>query len=331
MKHIIRNLALVLVICLFSIICSGCGGQEKQAVNILSANYEEQIELQLAYLRNKYPDAEINITYMSSGKLAAKLLAEGESTDVDIALSLSSAYSNQLKEAGLLLAYENETPYKAEYTDPDHMVLPNGVWSGAFLINTRELEKLNLPVPTSYADLLDPIYKGCIVMASPVSSATGYFFLLGILNLYGEDAGWNYFDQLSEQIMLYGESGSTPSSMVEKGEAVIGLGIDYEGIELVEHGSPIQIVFPDEGSPYDYDTVLLIQKEDSPSAFVLEIMGAITSIEGNTIFNNYNISVLEGTPDRSNYPENFKLLDMNGITDYTLKTEITEKWSNRYE
>src|SRR5699024_2612028 len=111
--------------------------------------------------------------------------------------------------------------YKSEYADPDNMVLPNGVWCGAILVNTQELERLGLPEPTSYEDLLDPVYKGHIVMTNPNSSATGYFFLLGLLNLYGEEAGWEYFDKLSENIMLFGESGSIPSTMVEKGEAVI--------------------------------------------------------------------------------------------------------------
>ena len=41
---------------------AGCSGKaDKQVVNILSANYESQIALQLEYLREKYPDAEIII------------------------------------------------------------------------------------------------------------------------------------------------------------------------------------------------------------------------------------------------------------------------------
>lgn len=307
------------------------GGDEKQVVNILSANYEEQIALQKAWLQEKFPDAEINITYLSSGKLAARLQAEGKDTDVDIALSLSSGYANTLKNQGLLRAYESASAYKAEYRDPDNMVLPNGVWSGAIMVNTAELEKLGLPEPTSYADLLDPIYKGHIVMANPNSSSTGYFFLLGILNLYGEEAGWDYFDKLSENIMLFGESGSVPSSMVEMGEAAIGLGMDYEGMLLEQQGKPVKVLFPSEGSPYDYDTVLLINKEAEPSQFVLEVMAAITSEEGNAVFNNYNLTVLEGSANRGTYPEGFKLMDMTGISDAELKTEISEKWSERYE
>jgi len=328
-----RSRLIAIILCLILLLLSGCmGKKEKQVVNILSANYEEQIEQQLRYLRKLYPDAEINITYMSSGKLAAKVQAEGKDTEADIALSLSSAYANTLKEEGLLLAFTPESEYKEEYTDPDSMVLPNGVWCGVILCNTEELRRLGLPEPTSYEDLLKPIYKGHIVMANPNSSATGYFFLLGLINLYGEEAALTYFDRLSENIMLYGESGSVPSSMVEKGEAVIGLGIDYEGTRMASEGKPVKVVFAKEGVPYDYDTVLLLNHGDKkPSDFVLEIMKTITSAEGNAVFNNYNISVLKDGTNRVNYPDHFKLLDMTGITDSARKAKLSEIWSNRYE
>lgn len=335
MTRILKRLCAVLAAaCLLTALLGGCGDSgsaDKQTVNILSANYEEQIALQLDYLREKFPDAEINITYMSSGKLAAKLQAEGADTDVDIALSLSSGYANTLKEAGLLRAFESPSAYKTEYADADNMVLPNGVWCGAILVNTEELQRLGLPEPDSFADLTDPVYKGQIVMANPNSSSTGYFFLLGILNLYGEEAGWAYFDALKNNIMLFGESGSTPSSMVEKGEAPIALGIDYEGMRLAADGKPVKVIFPEEGAPYDYDTALLINRSEEPSAFVLEVMQAITSEEGNAVFNNYNIAVLENGADRGDYPDDFKLMDMSGIADTELKARLSAEWSARYE
>lgn len=331
----LRNFGLILISALLTAaLLLGCGNAKNKGdnvVNILSANYEEQIAIQLDYLRALFPDAEINITYMSSGKLAAKLQAEGVDGDTDIALSLSSGYANQLKEAGLLTSYEAGTPYKGDYADPDNVILPNGVWAGAILINTSELARLNLPEPVSYADLLDPVYKGHIVMSSPVSSSTGYFFLHGLLNLYGEEGGWDYFDKLSDNVMLFGESGSIPSSMVEKGEVAIGLGIDYEGMLLADAGKPVKVIFAEEGAPFDYDTALLIKHKNEPDELVLAVMDAITSPEGNAIFNNYNISVLEGVADRGTYPEGFKLLDMAGIADPALKTANTDKWTERYE
>ena len=168
-------------------------------------------------------------------------------------------------------------------------------------------------------------------MSNPNTSSTGYFFLHGILNLYGEEKGWEYFDKLSENIFLFAESGSAPSSMVASGEAAIGLGIDYEGARLEQEGKPVKVLFASEGAPYDYDTVLLVNQDEEPSQLVLDVLDVITSEEGNAIFNNYNISVMEGVADSGTYPEDFKLLDMTGIADPDLKAERTQKWSERYE
>ena len=351
MVKVCRQVVMLMLVTALLISIAGCGGgngssstpggtasvegaaatRGNRVVNILSANYEDQIAIQLDYLNELYPDAEINITYMSSGKLAAKIQAEGRDTDIDILLSLSSGYAYTLKNEGLLRAFHPEKKYKEEYTDPDSVILPNGVWCGVILVNTEEIAKLGLPEPKTYKDLLDPVYKGHIVMSNPNSSSTGYFFLLSLINLYSEEAGWEYFDALSENIMLYGESGSIPSSMVEKGEAAIGLGMDYEGARLMREGKPVKVIFPTDGSPYDYDTVLLVNRKEEPSDFVMDMMREITSVEGNAIFNNYNLNVLVDGQDRADYPSDFKLMDMDGIKDPDIKTGLSAKWSERYD
>ncbi|MDD6316866.1 MAG: extracellular solute-binding protein [Clostridia bacterium] len=322
-----------IVLCLLCCLSlAACGSQSGgETVNIYSANYEDEIAIELEYLKEKFPDYEITITYLSSGKLAAKLMAEGADTEVDIAMSLSSGYASQLKEAGLLRAFDSELTYKKDFADPDGRIHPNGVWAGAIVINTDVLSKKGLAAPTSYAELIDPAYRDMIVMADPSSSSTGYFFLHGLLNLYGEEEGWKYFDALRENIMLFTESGSTPVSMVERGEAAIALGIDYQAMELLDATSPVEVVFAAEGAPYDYDTALLIERKKAPSQAVLDVMAAITSAEGNAVFNNYNLSVVEGEDTAEGYPEGFYLMDMTGISDPDRKAEVLQQWSARYE
>lgn len=331
MKKLITAQALSLALCTLLTGCSGSSGTAKETVQIYSSNYETEIAKELAYLEEKFPDYEIHMTYLSSGKLAAKLLAEGEDTEIDIAMSLSSGYANQLKEAGRLLAFDTGMTYQSELTDTDHMVNPNGIWAGAIVVNTDLLKEKGLAEPTSYEDLLDPSYKDLIVMANPSSSATGYFFLLGTLNLFGEEKGWQYWDKMRDQVMLFSETGSTPVTMVEKGEAAIGLGMDYQALQIVHESSPVKVLFAKEGSPYDYDTALLIKRKQEPSEAVINVLKEITSAEGNAVFNNYNISVMDGETEMQGYPDDFFLMDMSGISDSQRKQALLESWSARYE
>ena len=84
------------------------------------------------------------------------------------------------------------------------------------------LEEKNLAVPTSYADLLKPEYKGLVSMPNPKSSGTGYMFLKSLVNAWGEEEAFAYFDQLAENILQFTSSGSGPVNALVQGEAAIG-------------------------------------------------------------------------------------------------------------
>jgi len=131
--------------------------------------------------------------------------------------------------------------------------------------------------------------------------------------------------------MQFAESGSALASMVELGECVIGLGIDYQGIKLQDDGKPVKVIFAEEGAPYDNDTILLVDKGSEPSDLVLEVLKAMTSAEGNAVFNNYSKAVIEGEEDSAAYPADFKVLDMTGIQDASKKTALLETWSEKFE
>ena len=128
MKRLSKFFALILVLAALLVPLAGCQNSDAdaQVVNILSANYEDQIAIQLEYLRSLYPDAEINITYMSSGKLAAKLQARAGIPTPTLRCRFRAPMPTPSKNEGLLRAYEPSSSYKSEYADPDNMVLPNG-------------------------------------------------------------------------------------------------------------------------------------------------------------------------------------------------------------
>ena len=49
-------------------------------------------------------------------------------------------------------------------------------------------------------DLTKPIYKGEIQVANPNSSGTAYTTLATILQIFGEDKGWDYMKKLHANI-----------------------------------------------------------------------------------------------------------------------------------
>jgi iron(III) transport system substrate-binding protein len=131
----------------------------------------------------------------------------------------------------------------------------------AFCVNTVEMEKLNLPMPTSWEDLLKPEYKGHLVMPNPNSSGTGFLSVSAILQSKGEKEGWAYLDKLHENMGQYTHSGSKPCKMAGTGEYPIGISFDYRALQQKADGEPIEAVFPKEGSGWDLEANALVKKE----------------------------------------------------------------------
>ncbi len=101
-----------------------------------------------------------------------------------------------------------------------------------------------LNMPQSYADLLDPMYKGYLVMPNPASSGTGFLTVSAILQIMGEEEGWAYLDKLHQNIAVYTHSGSKPAKMAGKGEYPIGISFAYRGFKQKPRASRSWLLSP---------------------------------------------------------------------------------------
>jgi iron(III) transport system substrate-binding protein len=121
---------------------------------------------------------------------------------------------------------------------------------GAIIVNPDVLAAKGLPEPTCYADLVKPEYKGLVSMPSPKSSGTGYMFVKSLVNAWGEDQAFDYFDQLAENILQFTSSGSGPVNALVQGEAAIGLGMTSQAVTKINEGANLKILYFEEGSPF---------------------------------------------------------------------------------
>jgi iron(III) transport system substrate-binding protein len=120
-------------------------------------------------------------------------------------------------------------------------------------VNTEVLKKNNLPMPTSWQDLLNPVYKGQIVMPNAASSGTGYAQVVSLLQMKGEEKGWQYLKELDKNIAQYIKSGSRPCKMASTGEFAIGASFAFAAVKNIAEGFPIAMVIPSEGAGYEIE------------------------------------------------------------------------------
>lgn len=309
----------------------GCGSNntaDENKVVIYSSVEEYRNEYIQKRLNEQFPEYNVVIEYMPSGNQVAKLLAEGKDSPCDIAYDIEYGYVAQLGDVLADLSDYDMSIYLDEVVDPGGYILPHVRNGGCIAINRKLLEEKNLAVPTSYADLLKPEYKGLISMPNPKSSGTGYMFLKSLVNAWGEEEAFAYFDQLAENILQFTSSGSGPVNALVQGEAAIGLAMTGQTVTEINKGADLEILFFEEGSPYTvYGMGIIEGKQDRQAV--------------QEVFNFFYTDLVPEDKERffpeqiykdrtfeiENFPTNIKYADMSGNTTEE-KEKLLEKWKH---
>lgn len=136
-----------------------------------------------------------------------------------------------------------------------------GIYSGAlgFGYNTEMLAKAGLPAPACWEDLTKPEYKGMVQMANPNSSGTAYTTLATMVQLFGEEGGFDYMKRLHANINQYTKSGSAPIKAAAQGETLIGIVFMHDAVAQTVAGFPIATVAPCEGTGYEIGSMSIIK------------------------------------------------------------------------
>lgn len=338
--------------------------QDSGTLTIYTALEDDQIQAYLAPFNAQYPNITVNIVRDSTGVVTARLLAEKENPQADLIWGLAATSLLVLDGEGMLEPYAPAGLEKVEAKFRDPREVPTWVgidaWETVFCVNTIEIERLGLTMPTSWADLIKPEYEGYIVMPNPNSSGTGFLSVAALLQmadaegniqtLIGEEAaemldyavvedvtelsGWSYIDALDKNIAVYTHSGSKPCRMAGAGEYPIGISFGYRAIRQANNGEPIEGVWPAEGSGWDLEANALIKKDTiNPAAYTF-LDWAISEEAMALYATNYPITAFNtGLPVPAGYPENAVdlLIDNDLYWAAENRQAILTEWLARYD
>ena len=207
---------------------------------------------------------KVNMTRKSSGETFAQIKAESSNPKGDVWWGGTGDPHLQAAEEGLTAPYVS--PMRGELNDwaisqaesaGDRTI---GIYSGAlgYGFNTELLAAAGLPEPACWRDLLKPEYKGLVQMANPNSSGTAYTTLATIVQLFGEDEGFEFMKSLHANINQYTKSGSAPIKAAARGETTIGIVFMHDAVKQAVKGFPIKVVAPCEGTGYEIGSMSII-------------------------------------------------------------------------
>lgn len=136
-----------------------------------------------------------------------------------------------------------------------------GVYAGALGIvyNPELLPKRGMSDIKCWADLLDPRLKGEVQVADPNSSGTAYTMLATLVQIMGEDKGFDYMKKLHLNINQYTKSGGAPVKAAAMGETTAGIVFMSDALATILTKAPIKSVAPCEGTGYEVGSMSLIK------------------------------------------------------------------------
>jgi iron(III) transport system substrate-binding protein len=275
---------------------------------------------------------QVQSVFLSSGPALSRIEAESNRPQADVWFGAPSENHVLAAERGLTQPYvSSEADNIASNFKDDE-----GYWHGIYTnplalgIRTDILESRGAPLPTSWADLTDPAYRGLVQMPSPQSSGTGYAVILTLRELFGEDQAFEYLEQLNPNIQTYTQSGTAPSGALAVGETPIALQFTPGFLKLVSEGFPVQVVFPSEGVGYEVAALSILEGArnlDSAKALVdwiLSPAGQEQLVANDTFFLpvRADVSAGEGIPTL----DEITLVSYDPVAAAEDRTDLVDRW-----
>lgn len=257
-----KSLIAFLFILVFAMLLGACGQQESRELNLLCVPQEEWCEGMKQEFEAEF-GITVNYVRMSTGEALARLEAERDNPQFDIMWGGPIDTYIAGKNEGLFEQYES--PNLGNLLNPDLYMDADHYWAGiyvgslGFATNADWLAANNMDAPTSWADLLKPEFKGQLMVAHPSTSGTSYTALATVLQVLGDEAGWDYLEQYAGQVLQFTKSGSAPAKFVGAGEAAVGIVFSHDIVKQMEAGLPLVLTFPEEGTGYEVGGVAIVK------------------------------------------------------------------------
>lgn len=244
------------------------GAAYAETITVYTAYEEDEAAAFLELAKKALPDIDVQMLRLSTGDLVARVIAESANPQHDViwGVAVTSLLDPQI--------YKTLEPYKSgvigsipeNFRDKDDKWFAVTGYMAALCVNNERLKSKGLKMPTSWEDLTDPSFKGEVVMPNPASSGTGYLQIDSLIQMMGEEKGWEFFDKLDKNVAQYIKSGSKPCNVASMGEYTVGASFELRAIKNIAEGYPITMVIPSEGAGNELEGNALVATSKNKDA-----------------------------------------------------------------
>jgi iron(III) transport system substrate-binding protein len=267
---------------------------------IYSGRSEPLIQPVIAAFREQHPGIEVLLKSGKNSELANALMEEQNNPQADVFISTEIFTMQALYQAGVFQSYRPA----AAGALPAFALGPESQWVGltqrarVIMYNTSLVSPED--VPQSIFDLTDPRWSGQIAAAGS-SNGSMQAQVAAMRSLLGEQAAEEWLRGLLANDVVFFGSHTDVRKAVGQGEFKIGLVNHYYYHLQKEEGSPVGIVYPDQGEGEiglftNLTAVGLIRGSRNPQA-AQALIDYLISDEGQQLFAqlNYEYPIASGS------------------------------------
>ncbi|MEK4496728.1 MULTISPECIES: ABC transporter substrate-binding protein [Ureibacillus] len=273
----------------------------------------------VAEFNKLHPEVDVEIFRSGTEEVIGKIMAEKQAGDVqaDVLLVADEVTFENLKNQDLLAAYESPefANIPEQYIDQDYMYAGTKIMSTVIAYNTDLVSE----APTSWLDLTDASTKGETIMPSPLYSGAAAYNL-GIFTRT-DYIGWDYYENLKANGVTVGQGNGSALKGIQAGDQSYAIIVDYLVNNAIKDGSPLAIVYPEEGVPVITEPIALMKESDNEEA-AKAFIDFVLSKEGQELAASLGYAPIRSDVDA---PEGLK-----GVDELTvLGADVSELYQNR--
>jgi iron(III) transport system substrate-binding protein len=234
--------------------------QAAGSVVVYTSNNQQSVQAVTDVGQKALPRIKINVVTGGSGVLLKRLEAEAAKPQGDIFWSAA---------AGTLGAFKHlYQPYRSPEAAaiPSDLREPNDLWTASnihvavLMVNRNQLGGVS--EPKTWADLLDPRWKGKLIIADPANSSTGYTILWGLKQMLGSEG----LKRLASNLTVT-SAATTVLRAVGQGEYAVGLTFESNAYAYVAGGQKeIALIYPNDGTFTSPEFMVLVKNGPNPAA-----------------------------------------------------------------
>lgn len=213
-----------------------------------------------------YPGVKCNVVRATGQVLYQRLTQDmrAKVANCDVFASTDLGQYVSLREQKLLLPFKPrrlaECEPMARDFDPTHQITITDANTTVMCYNTNLVKAED--APKRWTDLLDPKWVNQVAVAHPGFSGAMGGWVVTMNNLYG----WQFFEKLKANKAFVGRSLVDPPTSIGSGERKVGIGPGNLTLNLASKGTPLQTVYPEDGTIIGMSPTSVLTSSTRPNA-----------------------------------------------------------------